>query len=390
MKQRSILGFPQNVFILSFVSFLNDIGGQTIKYALPLFLTNALGVKTAVVGLIEGVGEATPTVLQPLSGYLSDKIKKRRPLILAGQIGRSIIVLLFFASSWWLVLLIRFFERSGKGLQGSPRDALLSSSTDAKNQGKAFGLSRAMDNAGALLGLTLAGVLSVLAGNAASLDPSIFRLIVLLAVIPAFISLFLIFFFISDVKTKIRKPSLHLSDKINPKFYSFLFIVFIFTLGNSSDAFLILKAQQTGMNVPTIFFLLAIFSFVASLINIPAGIISDKVGRRKTIIAGWLIYAFVYFGFARAFQALEVIMLFLAYGVYYGLTEGVAKAYVADIVPEGKKGTAFGLYNLINGGTLFPASLLAGYLWQTYSPATAFNFGGVLALLATLGFILIK
>lgn len=391
MKQKNILGFPQNVFVLSFVSFLNDVGGQTIKYAIPLFLTNALGVKTSIVGLIEGIGESTPTLLQPLSGYLSDKVQKRKPFIFAGQIARSSLIFLYFASSWWLILLIRFFDRTGKGIQAAPRDALLSTSTDAKNQGRSFGLSRALDNAGALVGLSLAGLITIFIGQGVfSMDKPTFQSISLLAIIPAIISTLLILFFVSDVKSTTKKTVLNLSENFGKRFYLFLAIMFIFTLGNSSDAFLILKAQRVGMSIPLIFFLLAAFSLTASLINIPAGIISDRIGRKKTLVAGWLIYALVYFGFAQASSTTTVITLFLFYGVYYGLTEGVAKAYVADIVPQNKKGTAFGFYNLVIGGTLLPASLIAGFLWQAFSPSISFYFGGVLALVATIGFVLLK
>lgn len=387
MKSRSIFGFPQNVFILSFVSFLNDIGGQTIKYAIPLFLTNALGVKTSIVGLIEGIGEATPTLLQPVSGILSDRFRKRKPLVLTGQILRSLIMLLFFASSWWLVLIVRLLDRTGKGIQVAPRDALLSESSDVTNQGKSFGLSRALDNAGAVIGLIFAGVITLAAGKGIlTLDKSVFQPIVLLAVIPALISIILIWFLVSDVETRREKTSVKFKNNIGKKFYKFLFIMFLFTLGNSSDAFLILKAQNVGMNIASIFFILALFSLTASLINIPAGILSDKIGRKKSIITGWLLYVFVYFGFANTASSLSVIVLFLLYGVYYGLTEGVAKAYVADIVPPEKKGTAFGLYNLAIGGTLFPASLIAGFLWQTFTPAATFYFGGILAIVAIVGF----
>lgn len=389
MRQKTIFGFPQNVFILSFVSFLNDVGGQTIKYAIPLFLTNALGVKTSIVGLIEGVSESTPTLIQPISGFFSDKIQKRKPLVLIGQIARSSLVLLFFASSWWLVLLIRFFERTGKGIQVAPRDALISISADERKQGKAFGLSRAMDNAGAVIGLIIAGLITIAAGTGIlSLNKEIFQSITLLAIVPSLIASLLIFLFVSDIKAAVKKSKIDLSNHIGKKFYTFLFIMFIFTLGNSSDAFLILKAQRVGITIASIFFLLAIFSLTASLINIPAGILSDKIGRKKTIIAGWILYALVYFGFAQATTPTTVITLFLLYGLYYGLTEGVAKAYVADIVPQNKKGTAFGLYNLVIGGTLFPASLIAGFLWQSFSPAISFYFGGTLAIIAATIFLI--
>lgn len=389
MKQKSVFGFPQNVFILSLVSFLNDIGGQTIKYAIPLFLSNALGVKTSIIGLVEGIGESTPTLFQPVSGYLSDKFKKRKPLVVFGQIIRSSIIFLFFASSWWIVLFIRFLDRSGKGIQGSPRDALLSASAEKNKQGKAFGLSRMFDNAGAVIGLFLAGIITLLAARGTlTLSAAVFKYIVLLAVIPATSASILLYKYLQDIKINKEKFRIKIQSSLGNKYYLFLVIMFIFTLGNSSDAFLILKAQKTGMSISSIFFLLAIFSLVASATSLPIGIISDKIGRKKLLLSGWILYTFVYIGFAKSSQIIEIIGLFLLYGIYYGLTEGVAKAYVADIVPKEKKGTAFGLYNLVIGSTLLPASLIAGYLWQAFSPATSFYFGGILAITASVGFYL--
>lgn len=389
--QRKIFGFPQNVFTLSFVSFLNDVGGQTIKYAIPLFLTNALGVKTSIVGLVEGIGESTPQLFQPLSGWISDRANKRKPLIVSGQILRSSILLLFYASSWPLVLLARFLDRSGKGIQGAPRDALLSQSAQKRSQGKAFGLSRALDNTGAVVGLVLAGILTLAVGKGTlGLSTKVFHTIVLFATIPMAIAVVLLITLIHDISHEEKKTLLLPAKKLNAIFYHFLGIIFLFTLGNSSDAFLILKAQKAGLSIASIFFLLAGFSLVAALLNIPAGILSDKIGRKKTIVAGWLLYAGVYVGFAIAKTIIPVIQLFLIYGVYYGLTEGVAKAYVADIVPSEKKGYAFGLYNMVTGITLLPASLIAGFLWQTISPEATFLFGGTLAVIASLCLFLLK
>lgn len=385
-----IFGFPVNVFVLSFISFLNDIGGQTIKYAIPLFLTNTLGVKTSVIGLVEGIGDATPQLFQPLSGWITDKLKRRKKTVVLGQIFRSSILFLFFANSWLQVLFIRFLDRSGKGVQGAPRDALISLSAEKGAQGKAFGLSRTMDNAGAVVGLTLAGLITMFASSQTlSLTKPVFHLIVLLAVLPAIIAVILIALFVHDTKTikenvnKDIKP-----ESLGKKYFVFLFITFIFTLGNSSDAFLILRTQNLGMPLPAIFFLLAAFSLVASLLSLPMGIISDKIGRKKSIIFGWLLYALVYFGFARINSLNGIIVLFLLYGVYYGFSEGVAKAYVADIVPAEKKGTAFGIYNMVSGLTLFLASLTAGTLWQVFSPSVAFYFGGSLAVVAALIFMI--
>lgn len=393
MKQRKIFGFSQNVFVLSLVSLLNDIGGQTIKYAIPLFLTNALGIKTGIIGIVEGIGESVPTLFQPLSGIISDKLQKRKPLVFIGQLLRLLISLLYFANSWWLVLFLRFLDRSGKGIQVAPRDALLSLSSDEKSQGEAFGLSRAFDNIGAVVGLLLAAVIiSLTAKNSTLLSHDIFQKIVLLAFIPMFGALILLLFFIQDIKItrrSLNQPKLNLiADK---KFFVLLSIIFIFTLGNSSDAFLILKAQQSGFSLVSIFLLLALFSFTASLVNIPAGIVSDRIGRKKTIVLGWSIYSLIYLGFGVTANQTVVLVLFIAYGIYFGLTEGVLKAFVADVIPPGKKGTAYGLYNFVSGGTLLFSSMIAGFLWQSFSPSAAFYFGGIMAIAATVFlYILVK
>lgn len=390
MKQKNIFGFPINVFILSFLSFLNDIGGQTIKYAIPLFLTNALGVKPAVIGLVEGIGDSTPQLFQPISGWITDKLKKRKKTVVLGQILRSSMLFLFFANSWFGVLFVRFLDRSGKGIQGAPRDALISLSAEKGTQGKAFGLSRMMDNAGAVVGLFGAAVITLLVkSQSTGLSRPAFHLIVLLAVVPSIIAVILIALFVKDTKEVkgASKVEIKPDAKLGKKFYFFLLATFIFTLGNSSDVFLILRTQKLGMSLPSIFLLLAGFSFIASVLSLPMGILSDKIGRKKSIIFGWLVYAFVYIGFANATSIPFVIILFLIYGFYYGFSEGVAKAYVSDIIPPDKKGTAFGIYNMVVGTTLFLASLTAGTLWQVFSPQVAFYFGGTLAIIATLGFI---
>lgn len=388
MTKKKFFGFSQNVFILSLVSFLNDIGGETIKRTIPLFLTNVLGAPLSIVGLVEGVSEATPQIFQPLSGFYSDKIKKRKPFVLFGQFLRSSMTLLFFAASWPYVLLIRFLDRSGKGISNAPRDALISLSAQDGTKGKAFGLNRTLDNAGAVIGLTLAGliVLFFQRGNGL-LERETFSKIVLLAALPLVLSLFLISFFIKDKDHKEISPS-SFSGKFSKKFYHFLFISFLFTLGNSSDAFLILRAQNVGMGLAGIFFLLAFYSLVSSFIALPAGSFSDKFGRKRILILGWSLYAFSYLGFGVLNSLWQIAFLFIMYGIYFGLTEGVAKAMVADLVNEEKRGTAFGLYNMTIGLTLLPASFLAGVLWQTISPSAPFYFGAVMAGLASVGLLM--
>lgn len=386
--KRRFFGFSRNVFVLSVVSFLNDIGGETIKRTIPLFLTNVLGVKLSVVGLIEGIGEATPQVFQPISGWLSDRVRRRKPFILFGQALRSLMVLLFFAHSWLEVLAIRFLDRSGKGITTAPRDALISLSTPNEKKGRAFGLNRALDNAGAVVGLTFAGLIVLFSQKGTLLlERQSFLKIVLLAGLPLIFAFLLLFFFIQekDQKKVISSP---FSTKLSKKFCHFLFLSLIFTLGNFSDGFLILRAQSVGTGLAAIFFLLAFYNLISSLVSLPAGSFSDKIGRRRILIFGWLLYAVTYFGFAKLPSALSVVPLFLVYGIYLGLTEGVAKALVADLVVEEKRGTAFGLYNMTVGLTLFPASFLAGILWQAISPSAPFYFGAAMAGLASLGLLM--
>ncbi|MBL7159212.1 MFS transporter, partial [Candidatus Microgenomates bacterium] len=386
--KKRFFGFSQNVFILSIVSFLNDIGGETIKKAIPLFLTNVLGAPLSIVGLIEGVGESAPQIFQPLSGFYSDKLKKRKPFVLFGQALRSVIVVLFFVVSWPQVLIIRFLDRTGKGISNAPRDALISLSAKDSTKGRAFGLNRTLDNAGAVIGLALAGLIVLLSqkGNLL-LEKQTFAKIVMLAAIPLVFSFVLIFLFIKD-KDHHKVSNLSFSTKFSKKFYQFLLISFLFTLGNSSDGFLILRAQNIGVGLVAIFFLLSFYNLVSSLFALPAGSFSDRVGRKKILILGWLFYALTYFGFGKLNSAWAVIPLFLLYGVYFGLTEGVAKAYVADLVPEEKRGTAFGIYNMTIGLTLLPASFLAGILWQSISPRAPFYFGAVMAGLASTGLLM--
>lgn len=390
--KKSFFGFPQNVFVLSIISFLNDVGGETIKRTIPLFLTNILGAKTGIVGLVEGLGEATPQIFQPLSGFLSDKMKKRKPLVLFGQILRSSMVFLFWANSWWQVLIIRFLDRSGKGTTGAPRDALLASSSPDNMRGRSFGLNRSFDNAGAVFGLVLAGMIVLLTqkGNLI-LEVGTFKMIVLLAVVPLALALVLITFFVYDEEKKIKVGNqISFKDQLNPKFYRFLALFFLFALANSSDGFLILRAQNVGVSLSMIFFLLAFLNLVSSLVSLPAGNLSDKIGRKRLLFFGWILYGVTYFGFALASIYWQILGLFLLYGIYTGLTEGVARALIADLVGSDRRGAAFGIYNLVVGGALFPASLIAGFLWQVISPAAPFYFGSLLAFLAATGLVFIR
>jgi MFS family permease len=387
-SHKKYFGFPPNVFFLSLVSFFNDIGGETIKKTIPLYLSNVLLVPTTIIGLIEGVADATPQLFQPVSGYLSDRSEKRRPWVVAGQVLRSSMVFLFWATSWPAILFIRFLDRSGKGVAQSPRDALIAGSADAGHIGRAFGLNRMFDNGGAVIGLLLASLILVFTQKGALLTTSAFQWIVLLAVVPLIANVIIVRFFVHDVSKKITNPKLSFRNKLGRKFYIFLFIVFIFTLGNSSDAFISLKAQSAGIPVWQIFLLIAGYSLVSSVTAIPLSSLSDRKGRKTLLVLGCVLYSVIYYLLGTTSYAATVGILMLSYGLYYGLTEGTARAYISDIVPSERRGTAYGLFNMVSGSTLLIASLLAGYLWQTVNPSATFYFGSVTAALAALGLIL--
>lgn len=384
--KNKILGFHQNVFILSLVSFLNDIGGETIKRAIPLYLANILGVKTTIIGLIEGIAEATPQVFQPVSGYLSDITHRRKPLILFGQLLRSTMLLLFWATSWPRVLLLRFLDRSGKGITDAPRDALIVASTVGNHAGRSFGLNRALDDAGSVVGMLFA---AVLVGSAATLTRPAFQRIVLLAAAPLAVAFFLIAALVKDAGARAKRIELSLQNSLGHKFYIFLSLSFLFALGNSSDAFLVLKAQTVGMPVASIFLLLAALNLTASLSGLPLASLSDRIGRKRVLLAGWFLYALVYFLYGVSASSIGIISATLLYGLYYGATQGAAKALVADVVPVTRRGTAYGIYNMVVGLTLLPASLIAGWLWQSFTPSAAFWFGSGMAGIAALGLLIL-
>jgi MFS family permease len=385
--ERKFFGLSRNVFVFGFVSLLNDWSSEITVRILPLFLANVLGVKTSVIGLIEGVADSTATFLKMFSGWFSDKWGKRKPLVLAGYALSSLSKPLFyFANTWPFILVLRFLDRVGKGVRTSPKDALIADSTEADRQGRAFGYSRAMDPLGAVLGLLTAAALIALGTHVVkTMTMGTFRMLVLLAAGPGLIGVLLVVLFIRDqaasgVKRKPPRLSLKGYDR---RFKTFLIISIVFTLGNSSDAFLILRAQQIGLSLVEILVLLALFNLLTAVVAVPAGILSDRIGRTRIIIAGWLIYGAVYLGFAFVTRAWQIWGLYILYGAYYGATEGVGKALVADVVTASeKRGTAFGLYNAAVGISALPASFIAGLLWQKWGPAAPFLFGAGLSLAA--------
>ena len=373
-------GIKKNIFFLGLVSFLTDISSDMIYPLLPVFLTDVLGSSKLFVGLIEGIAESTASLLKILSGWFSDKIGKRKPVVILGYSLSSISKpLLALVSSAWQVLFIRFADRTGKGIRTSPRDALIAETSDGAKRGASFGLHRAMDSAGAIIGPLLAFVLLPLLNKN-------YRHLFLLASIPAFFSILVLFVWVKEAKTRREKVTLaerKTSFKFDAKFKLFVLVVALFTLGNSSDAFLFLRAKSLGVNIVFIPLLWGLFNLVYTLSSTPAGVLSDKIGRRKIILFGFLVYGLSYLGFAFANRSLHIWILFAVYGVYYGLTDGALRAFVADLVKdEGKRGTAYGFYHGAVGFCALPASLILGFLWQTFSATVAFSFGAVLALLA--------
>ncbi|HOT91842.1 MAG TPA: MFS transporter [Anaerolineae bacterium] len=384
-------GLPRNVWAVSLTSFFMDISSEMVINILPLFLSNVLGVKTNIIGLIEGIAEATSSLLKMFSGWLSDRLGTRKWLAVAGY-GISALAKPFFyiADTWGLVAGVRWADRVGKGVRTAPRDALVADSIDEKQRGLAFGFHRAADTAGAVLGLMIALLVVWLAQqNTGVLTRATFQTVVLVSLIPAVLAVIALAVGTQEVAvTRTQSPPRIMFRGLGKRFLVFMLIVGLFDIGNSSDAFLVLRAQERGLSVIGILGMLITFNLVYTLVSTPAGAISDKIGRRRVIIGGWLVYAAIYLGFAVAGTGWHVWVLYAIYGIYYGLAFGTTKAMVADLVPEALRGTAYGTYNAILGVLDFPASLIAGVLWQGvgrwggFGPASPFFFGAATALTA--------
>jgi len=384
---------PRNVWATGLASFFMDISSEMVIYILPLFLSNVLGVKTNVIGFIDGVAESTASLLKLFSGWLSDKLRARKWLAVAGY-GISALVkpLFYVADSWGIVAGVRWVDRIGKGIRTAPRDALIADAVPEAQRGLAFGLQRAMDTAGAVTGLLVAlGVVWMAQAGSIALQADVFRTIVLISLAPAGLAVLTLAVGARDAPIAGQRTAPKFAFRsLGKPFMVFMLIVGIFDLGNSSDAFLVLRAQERGVSVTGVLAMLVVFNLVYSLISAPAGLMSDRVGRRRLIIGGWLVYAAIYIGFGLAQEAWHVWILYAAYGLYYGLAYGTSKALIADLVPETLRGTAYGTYNAVLGILDFPASVIAGVLWQGagawqgFGPSAPFLFGGALALLAAL------
>jgi len=387
----SLHSLPRNIWAVSLTSFFTDISTEMVINILPLFLANVLQVRTSIIGLIEGVAEATASLLKVFSGWLSDRLRARKWLAVAGYALSAFSKPFFYvANSWGAVAGVRWADRVGKGIRTAPRDALVADAASEEQRGLAFGFHRAADTAGAMVGLSIAlAVVWLAQRGAAALSRSTFQTIVLISMIPAFLGVLSLALGARDVPVKEGSKGQRISFRqLGPRFALFMLIVGLFDVGNSSDAFLVLRAQERGLSVTGVLAMLVTFNLVYTLLSAPAGSFSDRVGRRRLIIGGWLVYAAIYLGMALARSGWQIWLLYALYGVYYGLAFGATKAMVADIVPQHLRGTAYGVYNAVLGLLDLPASLIAGVLWggvgawHGFGPAAPFYFGAAMALLA--------
>ncbi len=395
---RKIWGLHTNIFFLGLVSLFTDVSSEMIFTLVPLFVSNVLGAGAIAVGLIGGLSESTDAVFRIFSGRISDRIKKRKLLAVLGY-GFSTVVkpFMLLATAWGGVLAVRFGDRVGKGIRSSPRDALVADSVEKGQRGKGFGLHRAMDTSGAVLGLVIAAVIIyVIQGGGLQLHLNTYHWLVLIGVVPAVLAVIILLAFVRErKKSAAEAANMGISGaagttvQFSGRFRLFLLIMGIFTLGNSSDFFVILRAQDMGNSVLYITLMLVLFNVTYAAISMPAGVLSDRLGRKRVIAIGWTVYAIVYLGFALSSTVWHIWILFACYGIYYGIVEGVARAFVADLVPTERRGTAYGYYNGVVGLTLLPASLIAGWLWDTVSPAAPFYLGAGLAFIAMLALMIL-
>ncbi len=377
----------RNVLALSAVSFLTDVSSEMIYPLLPVFLTSVLGANASFIGAIEGAAETTAALLKLASGWWSDRVRRRKPLVVLGYgIATVMRPLVAIAASATQVLVIRVADRVGKGIRNAPRDALLADSVDPSIRGRAFGFHRAADHAGGVLGPLIA--FAVLTWHFAAL-----RTVFWLAAIPGVLSFVVLCTFVREIPRSSSVPAssgVDLTQPLGAHFWRVLGVLFVFTLGNSTDAFLLLRANQLGVPVALAPILWAALHVVKSASSTPGGSLSDRIGRRPTLIMGWTLYAAVYLAFARATTAWQAWALFGVYGLYFGLTEGSERALIADLVGSERRGTAFGWYNLAIGLGALPASVLFGYVWDHAGPATAFTMGASLACAAAVGMAVVR
>jgi MFS family permease len=379
------MALPRNVKALGAVSLLNDVSSEMIYPLLPAFVTTMLGASPAALGAIEGAAEAASAVVKVAAGRRSDRVSRRKPLVLAGYSLASVARPLIAATSAAAqVLGLRVLDRLGKGMRSGPRDALIAEATPEADRGRAFGFHRAMDHAGAFIGPLLA--------SAVLLFRQDLRLVFALAGIPAALAIVTI---AAAVRETVREPRpaaapLRSAGANRPRAFAiYLAVLAVFALGNSSDTFLLLRAQEGGVTLALVPILWSVHHLVKSATSTHAGALSDRVGRKGVIFVGWAVYAATYAGFALAHNTWHYWALFAFYGLFYALTEGPQAALVGDLAPEAARGGSFGWFHAVSGGMQLPASLLTGYLWLHAGAVSALGVGAALAAVAAAGLLVL-
>ena len=379
-------GITKNIFILGLVSLFTDLSSQMVFPLIPLFLTTVLGAGAYAVGIVEGAAETTASLFKVLSGYWSDKIKKRKPFVLLGYSLSSITKPLFaLADVWSFVLFVRVIERIGKGLRTAPRDALVAESCDENVMGKAYGFHRAMDGIGSILGAILAFLFLPILG---------YRNIFLFAFIPGIIAVFVIFLIKEKngpIKEKTEETSIKLSFKELPiKLRFFIIVSSLFALGHFGYAFLLLRAKDIGLADNMAILLYVLFYIVYTLCTIPSGILSDKIGRKPVLIIGYSIFAMTSLGLIFTSDIYSILLLFIIYGAFYALIDGVQRAFVVDLAPKNLKATALGTFHTAIGLVALPGGYIAGLLWDKVNPEATFLYGFLLAIISIILFTFVK
>lgn len=388
----------RNIVFLGLISFFMDVSSEMVYPIIPLYLTAAFGATPALVGVIEGIAESTASLLKVFSGYITDKYKKKKPIAFAGYAtGLLYKLALLFAGSWAGILTARVIDRLGKGIRTAPRDVMVSESAEGDNMGKAFGVHKALDMAGSALGILLSYMLlKGLAGGFASNHGfggtgadmiGTYRFIFIVSIVPTVLAL-LMFAFIKEKKEprqiKQREKFWTGLSALDGRLKLYLFIVFLFTLGNSSNTFLLLRAKSAGFDDTNVILLYFLYNLTASVLAVPFGKLSDRIGRKSVLTCGYLLFSAVYAGFAFASSAPAFIVIFAVYGVFTAMTAGVERALIAEIAPVRLKGTMLGLHSTVSGIALLPASVICGFLWNQFGTAVPFLFGAAMSMLAAI------
>lgn len=373
----------RNIFFIGLISFFTDISTEMVYPLIPLYLVSAFGATPALVGVIEGIAESLASVLKVYSGYLTDRFQKKKIIAFSGYAAGLLYRLaLIFAGSWGGVLAARAIDRVGKGIRTAPRDVLVSESAGKDAMGKAFGLHKALDMFGAALGILV--TYFIIRNSGGSHD---YKRLFALSVIPALFGLFM-FIFVREKgrtgETTQREPFWKNIHKIDGQLKLYLFVVFLFTLGNSSNAFFILKAKAIGFDDANVILLFFVYHVVASVLSMPLGKLSDKIGRKNLLVPGYIVFALCYSGFAFAKTQGAMTTVFVLYGIYTAMITGVERAFVAEISPPELKGTMLGLHSTVAGIALLPASVIAGLLWNIFGAVVPFLFGAALAVISSL------